>query len=197
VALALAAWAAAVCLVAAGTVRLRRRGVYTVAFLDAPFSPVRPRAAPRRRPGPPEWVARGVAGALLLACVAVTLPDQVNAVAYLTDSTSTAAFLPRSYIQDCGRDGCTTGTAGILDGSGLAAVWPARLPLDRAFLVQAPVWRAGFSGTLMTSDSAVGYTLLGMIIDAAAVSTLSGYVLRLTRRLGSHARPARLLPWLR
>jgi hypothetical protein len=197
VALVLAVWAAAVCLVAAGTFRLRRRGVYTVGFLDAPFRPVRPRAARRRRPGPPEWLVRWGAGVVLLACVAVTLPAQVNAVAYLTDSTSTAAFLPRSYIQDCGRDGCTTETAGILEGSGLAAVWPAGLPLDRAFPVQAPVWRAGFSRTLMTSDRAVGYTLLGMIIDAAAVSTLSGYVLRLTRRLRSRARPARLLPWLR
>jgi hypothetical protein len=197
VALVLAVWAAAVCLVAAGTFRLRRHGVYTMGFLDAPFSPVRPRAWHWRRPGPPEWLVRGVAGAVLLACVAVTLPDQVNAVAYLTDSTSTAVFLPRSYIQDCGGDGCATGTAGILEGSGLAAVWPARRSLDRAFLVQAPVWRAGFSRTLMTSGRAVGYTLLGMIIDAAAVSTLSGYVLRLTRRLGSRARPARLLRWVR
>ncbi|HEY0806746.1 MAG TPA: hypothetical protein VGD84_16860 [Pseudonocardiaceae bacterium] len=129
--------------------------------------------------------------------MAVMLPDQVNAVAYLTGSTSTAAFLPRSYIQDCGRDGCTTRTAGILEGSGLAAVWPAGLPLDRAFLVQAPAWPAGFSPTLMTSGRAVGYTPLGMIIDAAAVSTLAGYVLRLTRRLRSRARPGRLLPWLR
>ncbi|MGH3210199.1 MAG: hypothetical protein ACRDNO_20840 [Trebonia sp.] len=197
VALVLAVWAAAVCLVAAGTFRLRRHGVYTVGFLDAPFSPMRPWAARQWRPGPPEWLVRGVAGAVLLACVAVMLPDQVNAVAYLTDSTTTTAFLPRSYIQDCGWDGCTTRTAGILEGNGLTAVWPAGPPLDRAFLVQAPAWPAGFSPTLMTSGRAVGYTLLAMIIDTAAVSTLSGYVLRVTRRLRSRARLGRLLAWLR
>jgi hypothetical protein len=191
VALVLVVWAAAVCLVGAGTFRLRRRGVYTVGFLDAPFSPVRPRAAGRRRQGPPEWLVRAVIGAAVLACMAVTLPDQVNAVAYLTDSTSTAVFLPRSYIRDCGKDGCTTRTAGILESSGLPAVWPAELPLGRAFLVQLPVWPAGSSPTLMTSGRAVGYTLLGMIIDAAAVSTLSGYVLRLSRRLRSRKRPER------
>jgi len=41
----------------------------------------------------------------------------------------------------------------------------------------------------MTSNPAIGYTLLAMIIDVAAVSTLSGYVLRLRRRLRSRERP--------
>jgi amino acid transporter len=189
VALGLVMWVAAVCLVGAGTFRLRRRGVYTVGFLDAPFSPVRRRAARLGRSDPPEWLVRAIIGVAVLGCLAVTLPDQVNAVAYLTDSTSTAVFLPRSYVQDCGKDGCTTRTAGILEGSGLPAVWPAEVPLDRPFLVQAPVWRAGSNPTLMTSNPAIGYTLLAMIIDVAAVSTLSGYVLRLRRRLRSRERP--------
>ena len=191
-------WAAAVCLVGAGTFRLRRRGVYTVGFLDALFRPVRPWAVRRPwRQDPPEWLVRAVIGVAVLACLAVTLPDQVNAVAYLTDSTSTAVFLPRSYIQDCGKDGCTTSTAGILEGSGLPAVWPAELPLDHAFPVHVPVWPAGSSRTLMTSGRAVGYTLLAMIIDAAGVSMLSGYVLRLSRRLRSRERPRWFLSWLR
>ena len=41
IALVLAVWAAAVCLVNAGTFRLRRRGVYTAGFVDALFTPVR------------------------------------------------------------------------------------------------------------------------------------------------------------
>lgn len=61
-------------------------------------------------------------GVAVLVCVAVTLLNQVNAVAYLTDSTSTVVFLPRSYLQDCGKDGCSTSTAGVLEGSGLPAV---------------------------------------------------------------------------
>jgi hypothetical protein len=198
VALVLVVWAAAVCLVGAGTFRLRRRGVYTVGFPDALFRPVR-RWAVRRpwRQDPPEWLVRAIIGVAVLACLVVTLPDQVNAVAYLTDSTSTAVFLPRTYIQDCGKDGCTTRTAGILEGSGLPAVWPAGLPLDHAFPVQVPVWPAGSSRTLMTSGRAVGYTLLAMIIDAAAVSVLSGYVLRLSRRLRSRERPRWFPSWLR
>jgi hypothetical protein len=197
VALVLVVWAAAVCLVAAGTFRLRRRGVYTVGFIDAPFSPVRPQASRRWRQDPPEWVVRAVFGVAVLVCLAVTLPNQVNAVAYLTDSTSTAVFLPGSYLQDCGKDGCSTSTAGILEGSGLPAVWPGDVPLNRAFLVQAPVWPAGSGPTLMTSDRAVGYTLLAMIIDGVAVSTLFGYVLRLSRRRRrSRERPDSLLPEL-
>ena len=121
----------------------------------------------------------------------------MNAAAYLTDSTPTAVFLPRSYIQDCGKDGCISRTAGILEGSGLPAVWLAKVPLDRAFPVQAPVWRADSSPTLMTSGRAVGYTLLGMILDAAALSTLFGYIIRLSRRLRSRERPDVLLPRLR
>jgi hypothetical protein len=198
VALVLVVWAAAVCLVAAGTFRLRRRGVYTVGFIDAPFSPVRPQASRRWRQDPPEWLVRAVFGVAVLVCLAVTLPNQVNAVAYLTDSTSTAVFLPRSYVQDCGKDGCSTNTAGILEGSDLPAVWPGDVPLNRAFLVQAPVWPAGSGPTLMTSDRAVGYTLLAMIIDGVAVSTLFGYVLRLSRRRRrSRERPDSLLPELR
>ena len=180
----LAVWAAAVCLVNAGTFRLRRRGVYTAGFVDAPFTPVRHWATGyQRREVLPEWLLRLLFGVAVLVCLAVTLPDQVNGVAYLTDSTPTAVFVPHSYLQDCGKDGCTTRTAGILPASGLPAVWPARVPLDRAFLVQAPVWRAGSSPTLMTSDPAVGYTLLAMVIDATAASTLFGYILRLSRRL--------------
>lgn len=194
VALVLVVWAAAVCLMNAGTFRLRRRGVYTVGFLDAPFRPVRYRASSRWRADPPEWLVRAVFGVAVLACLAVTLPNQVNAVAYLTDSTSTAVFLPRSYLQNCGKDGCSISTAGILEGGGFAAVWPTDVPLDRAFLVQAPVWPAGSSPTLMTSNRAVGYTLLAMVIDAAAVAALSGYVIRLGRRLRRRERPDSLLP---
>jgi hypothetical protein len=201
IALVLAVWAAAVCLVNAGTFRLRRRGVYTVGSLDAPFTPVRWQATGGlRRDVLPEWLVRLLFGVAVLVGLAVTLPNQVNAVAYLTDSTPTAVFVPHSYLQDCGKDGCTTRTAGILQTSGLPAVWPASVPLDRAFPVHAPVWRAGSSPTLMTSDPAVGYTLLAMIIDATAASTLFGYTLRLSRRLRRRRRlrspdqPGWLLP---
>jgi hypothetical protein len=205
IALVLAVWAAAVCLVNAGTFRLRRRGVYTAGFVDALFTPVRHRAAGehQRAEARPEWLLRLLFGVAVLVGLAVTLSNQVNAVAYLTDSTPTAVFAPRSYVQDCGKDGCATATAGILEGSGLPAVWPALVPLDRAFPVQAPVWRTGSSPTLMTSEPAVGYTLLAMIIDATAASTLFGYLLRLSRRLRplrrlrrpqSHDQPGWLLP---
>ena len=79
----------------------------------------------------------GCFGVAVLVGLAVTLSNQVNAVAYLTDSTPTAVFAPRSYVQDCGKDGCTTTTAGILEGSGLPAVWPASVPLDRASRARA------------------------------------------------------------
>ena len=200
IALVLVVWAAAVCLVGAGTLWLRRRGVYTAGFIDAPFTPVRRRES-RRRQDLPEWLARAVFCVAALVCAAVTLSNQVNAVAYLTDSTSTAVFLPRSYLQNCDKDGCSTSTAGILEDSGLPAVWPGEVPLDRAFLVQAPVWRAVLSPTLMTSDRAVWYTLVAMVVDATAVGMLSGYVIRLSRRLSrrrrGRERPDSLLPELR
>jgi hypothetical protein len=46
----------------------------------------------------------------------------------------------------------------------------------------------------MTSDRAVGYTLLAMVLDGAAVSALSGYVIRLGRRLLSRRRRSREQP---
>jgi hypothetical protein len=49
----------------------------------------------------------------------------------------------------------------------------------------------------MTSTAAIGYTLLAMVIDVAAVSMLSGYVLRLRRRLRGRERRGWLLPRLR
>jgi hypothetical protein len=49
----------------------------------------------------------------------------------------------------------------------------------------------------MTSDRAVWYTLLAMVVDATAVSILSGYVIRLSRRRRRRERPDSLLPELR
>lgn len=190
VALILALWSVALCLVRVGTLRLRHLDVYTVGVIDAPFRPVRPWAARPRTSARSEWLARIVCGVVVLAFVAATLPDQVNAVAYLTDSTSTAAFLPLSYTRDCSRDGCTTMTAGIMEASGRATAWPGELPLGRAVAVQAPAWPTGPGQTLVTSDQAVPVTLFGMIIDALAVGMVSGLVLLVRRRLRSRRRPS-------
>jgi hypothetical protein len=190
VALVLALWAVALCLVRVGTLQLLHRAVYTVGVIDALLRPVRPWAAGPRRSAGSQWPARIVFGVGVLACVAATLPDQVNAVAYLTDSTSTAVFLPLSYVPDCGRDGCTTRTAGVMEASDRPAVWPGELPLGRALPVQAPAWPTGPGQTLVTSDQAVPITLAGMIIDALAVGIVSGCVLSVRRRLRSRQRPA-------
>jgi len=83
VVLILALWAAALCLVRVGTVRLRNRGVYTVGVIDALFRPVRHWATPRtwRR----EQSSKFVACFGLLIFFASSLRDQLNEVAYLAD----------------------------------------------------------------------------------------------------------------
>jgi hypothetical protein len=183
VAVALALWAVALGLVRVGTLRLRRRGIYTAGIIDAPFRPSRPRDTRLRRQVVPDWFAGLVLGVGVLVFVAATLPDQVNAIGYLTDSTSSAVFLPLSYARDCGRDGCTTATEGIMEASGRSMAWPAQLPLRRAVTVQAPTWLTGPGQTLVTSDDAVAFTLLAMIMDAGAVVAVSGFVLLVGRRL--------------
>jgi hypothetical protein len=184
VVLILALWAVALCLVRVGTIRLRHQDVFTVGVIDAPFRPVRPRAVRRRNSSPgSERFARVVFGVMVLAVVAASLHDQVNAVAYLTDSTSTAVFVPLSHTPDCGRHGCTTNTTGIIEPGGRPALWPGEIPLGNGIRVQAPVWPSGPVETLMTNDQALLDTVGGMIIDAAAVGVVSSLVLLVWRRL--------------
>lgn len=182
VVLILALWAVALCLVRVGTIRLRRRNVFTVGVVDAPFRPLRPRASGRRGREGSEWLARIVFSIMVLAVVAVSLHDQVNAVAYLTDSTPTSVFLPLSHTPDCGRDGCATNTTGIMEAGGRPALWPGEIPLGRGIAVRPPVWPSGPVETLMTNDQALMDTLGGMIIDAVAVGIVSGLVLLVWRR---------------
>jgi hypothetical protein len=127
---------------------------------------------------PPRHRISGLFARLLLAgwlgLTVASLPDQVNAVAYLADAGSTATFFPSSYGQECGRSGCSTVTSGTLvtggSGSTIRATWPGRAPLDLPFTVRAPVWDGWGSAHLVAdTGDAVATIIAGAIFDFIAV----------------------------
>jgi hypothetical protein len=119
---------------------------------------------------------------LWLGLAIASLPDQVNAVAYLASAGSTATFFPSSYSQECGRSGCSTVTNGTLvtvgSGSTIRATWPGRAPLDLPFTVRAPVWDGWGSANLMGDTGAAVATLVaGVIFDFVAVIAVLAFVI--------------------
>ena len=154
------------------TVRLRRldpavRASAAGVLFDAALDGRPPRYRAARLPG---WV---VLGCLVLAAVAY-LPRQVDAVAYLAAAGRRGTFVPASYSQICGKDGCSTVTDGILAETGQDVTWPGQVTLGRAFTVRAPVWASGPGAELIPSGSvALGRVLLGLFFEViAAVMTL-------------------------
>jgi hypothetical protein len=180
--LVLALWAVAVAFAAAQTIRLRRRGVATVWFLDSWFRPIRPGLiADRDNPYRPFWLVRLILLIGLLCAFVFTLPNQVNSVAYLTGQAPTVSFLPQFQSRQCAKDNpasCTTQTTGILGDTGTRVVYPGALAIGRPVLVRPPLWRWPSGQQLVTSGNAAWLTLLGMIIDVTLASIMSGYVVR-------------------
>jgi hypothetical protein len=125
---------------------------------------------------PPRHRISGLFARLVLAgwlgLTVASLPDQVNAVAYLAGAGSAATFLPSSYGQECGRSGCSTVTNGTLvtGGSGIRVTWPGRAPLGLPFTVRAPMWDGWGSAHLVAdTGDAVATIIAGAIFDFIAV----------------------------
>jgi hypothetical protein len=160
------------------TVRLHRSdpGVRQLAARRTAHHPVRAHAysyPPRHRLS---WVFGWLTILVLLGTGVPTLPGLVNGVAYLAGAESSTVFTPVSYGQQCGRDGCSTVTNGVLsDGS--SVTWQDKVPLDQAFAVREPLWNWGYGSGLIDGDgSAIIFIVAGVLIDGFSVLVLVALV---------------------
>jgi len=181
----------------AQTIRLRRRGVATVWFLDVWFRPIRPELIPEDRPYVrPARLPRLVLLIVVTGIFVGSLSNQVNSVAYLTGQSPTVSFLPQFQSRQCEKKDparCTTYTTGIREDTGTQVVRVGALAIGQPISVRAPLWRWPSPGQqLLTNSSAEGFIYLGMLIDVTLASILSGYVRRWLRR--SPGRPWRPRP---
>jgi hypothetical protein len=181
----LALWAVAVAFAGVQTIRLRRHEVVTAWFLDIWFRPIRPELIPEGKPSDkffrPAWPARLAATVLLLCAFVLTLPNQVNAVAYLTGQAPTASFVPQFHSRQCLKKdpgNCTTYTTGIRVDTGAQVVYPGALATGQPVQVRVPLSWPPYGPDLLTAGSAEGYTFLGMLIDVTLTTFLTGFVVR-------------------
>jgi hypothetical protein len=136
---------------------------------------------------------------LILSCIALliplgigvaVLPGLVNGAAYLTGAETSSVFLPLSYSQECGRDGCNTVTEGTL-ASGASVIWPRQVPLGQEFPVREPLWDWGFGAQLINDDAgAIAAVVLGVLVDGFCV-LLPVFLVKLARRRGRHGQQGR------
>ncbi|HUN30798.1 MAG TPA: hypothetical protein VMU95_02170 [Trebonia sp.] len=162
--------------------------VTTVWLLDSWFRPIRPELIPAdRNPFRPLWPLRLGILLVLLCVFGLTLPNQVNAVAYLTGQAPTVTFIPQSHSRQCSQKepaNCSTSTSGVRLDTGGRVVYPGAIPVG-----QPTPLRASLLGQqLLTDGSADQDLFVGMVVDVALASALAGYVVRWLGR-------GRPLPW--
>lgn len=168
---------AGLAVVVVDTLRLHRRPAAVREQARALTSHHRLRAHASRYP--PRHLASWAAGwlvlATLVAAAVLTLPSQVNAVAYVAGAGRSVTFVPGSYHQVCDRGGCHNQTDGILDtGGGIPATWPGQVPLSRPFPVREPVWDGWYGSADLVSSTggAVVWIVVGLFFDVSALFAL-------------------------
>jgi hypothetical protein len=123
------------------------------------------------------WCILGI----VLVVTALSLPDQVNAYAYVAGAGKSVTFMPQSYSVSChagrGGGGCSTATNGVLETDPPVSVaWNGQVPLGQPFRVRQPVWVAFTTPTLMNAGTAADGILGGLIFDVAAACVIAGFV---------------------
>jgi hypothetical protein len=180
--LLLAVAVAAVIMVITDTGRLRRRhaAVRTAATSRTSHHPV----AHHPFRAPVHDLASHVFVWLILSIVllvtAASLPDQVNAYAYLAGAGRSVTFLPQSQSVSCstGRGGgCSTTTDGVLETHPpVSVVWNGQVPLGQPFSVREPVWAGWTTPALMNGNTAAIGIGGGLIFDLATAGVIAGFV---------------------
>jgi hypothetical protein len=127
------------------------------------------------------WFILGI----VLVVTALSLPDQVNAYAYVAGAGRSATFLPQTTSVSCstGRGGgCSTVTDGVLETDPrVSVVWNGQVPLGQPFQVRQPVWAGWTTPALMNGNTAA--------IDIAAACVIAGFV-HMARRARRRRRKA-------
>jgi hypothetical protein len=118
---------------------------------------------------------------IVLIVTALSLPDQVNAYAYVAGAGRSVTFLPQSYSLSChaGRrgGGCSIATNGVLETDPpVRAAWNGQVPLGQRFQVRQPVWTGLTTPTLMNGDMAATGIGGGLIFDLATACVIAGLV---------------------
>ena len=135
-------------------------------------------------------IANWIGLLILLGVGVAVLPILVDGVGYLTGAENSSVFLPRSYSQECGRDGCNTVTDGTL-ASGASVIWPRQVPLGQEFPVREPLWDWGFGAQLINDGAgAIASVVLGVLVDGFCV-LLPVFLVKLARRRGRHGQQGR------
>jgi len=196
--LLLAVAAAAVIMVITDTGRLRRRhvAVRTAAASRAAHHPVAHH--PFRTPvhDLASHVFVWFILSIVLIVTALSLPDQVNAYAYVAGAGRSVTFMPQSYSLSChtgrsGGRGCSTATNGVLETNPpVRAAWNGQVPLGQPFNVRQPLWVAWSTPTLMNGDMAADGIGAGLIFDLATVCVIAGFVHMARRRRQGPVSPA-------
>jgi hypothetical protein len=180
------------------TVRLRRRdpGLRQRAGHRTAHYPARAHAysyPPRHRF---TWIFGWFLMLVLLGIGVAALPGVVDGVGYLASAESSTAFLPTSYGQACGRNGCATVTNGVL-ASGAPATWPDKVQLDLPFPVRQPILGWGFGSQLINGDgNAIGFIFAGVLFDGASVLVLVHLVKLVRRWLRHYQQRRQMTDWL-
>lgn len=118
---------------------------------------------------------------IVLIVTALSLPDQVNAYAYVAGAGKSVPFMPQSYSVSCtiSRRGgsCSTATNGVLETDPPVSVaWNGQVPLGQPFQVREPVWAGWATPALMNGDTAATGIGGGLIFDLATVCVIAGFV---------------------
>jgi hypothetical protein len=119
---------------------------------------------------------------IVLIMTALSLPDQVNAYAYVAGAGRSVTFMPQSYSLSChtgrsGGRGCSTATNGVLETNPPVKVaWNGQVPLGQPFDVRQPVWVAWTTPTLMNGDMAADGIGGGLLLDLGTVCVIVGFV---------------------
>jgi hypothetical protein len=144
---------------------------------------------------PASWVA-GTFMLLAMTCItAYTVPQEVNAWAYVVGGAPQDTFHPVSYSTSCsltGRHGlsCQTVTQGYLSRSGANVIWGSQVPLDQPFSVRDPLWPWGTGRILTNGDgSAIPTIVASLFFDGVTLLLL--YVLVVVVRETSPRRTQR------
>ncbi len=119
---------------------------------------------------------------IVLILTALSLPNQVNAYAYVAGAGKSVMFVPQSYSVSChsgrGGGGCLTATNGVLETDPPVSVaWNGQVPLGQPFQVRRPVWVISWTTpTLMNGNTAATGIGAGLIFDLGTVCVIAGFV---------------------
>jgi hypothetical protein len=110
-----------------------------------------------------------LAGATMLAGIAVWVPTTVDAVGFLTGAEPQGTFIPVSYSQHCGKGGCHTMTDGYIQQTGERLTWPDKVSLGKPFLIRVPVMTGEAFGVQTDTGKAIADLSVSLVLEVSGL----------------------------